>query len=182
MHKSANVSPYCRRSYNATAGRRRWPAQQIDAVHEGFWRRRSVLIQEFAERYRLKTRLDECRDTIISGRRGDIFDGFKDRLGLYVSRSWATARWIAPATGMTIRQNGTEDGCLLFDPSDAVQARLAIKLCLCRPKRESSPKQLENLAKARQVRFTGTEGSFGPFGGPQKFQGTLSHSPRDRGY
>lgn len=69
---------------------------------------------------------------------------------------WTNAKVKLSAAGFVITQDGDAEGVALFDPADAKQARLAIKLAGVRVRREMSPEKREalvaRLASARAVR------------------------------
>ena len=124
-------------------------------------------IREFAAQYKLRTRTDVCGDTIIAGKKhrnadaqSDIFEGYDDgALGvslLFGSKSkWTRVRQTLEAAGFRLRQNGETEGVLTFDPTDAKQARLAIKTTGVRVKRqlseETKAKLVARLALARRT-------------------------------
>ena len=104
-------------------------------------------------------RRDECGESIIPGRQGQIYeygDGElgamfmptptkDDRWGKWCPRTWGNFKRAALAIGMTLRQNGDSEGCLSFDPANDAQARLAIKIAGVRPKRRVSPEEIARL-------------------------------------
>jgi len=113
-------------------------------------------IQAFAERYRLKTGPGKT----VEGRTGQIYEYGENRLGVmfappsqadkcgkWCPRTWNKFREAGRALGMIVQQNGDSEGCLLFDPCNREQAKLAIKIAAARPKRQVSARQLANLAK-----------------------------------
>lgn len=96
--------------------------------------------QAFAERHRLKVRRDEDNELIISGKRGHIYDhGDGQQFGLMFMpgrpRLWANARRKLEAPGFLVWQDGDEEGSALFDPSNAAQVRLALKVVGVKRKR-----------------------------------------------
>jgi hypothetical protein len=56
-------------------------------------------------------------------------------------RQWHSLARQALAAGMVMRQNGDAEGCLSFDPSNARQARLAIRISGAKVKRQLSDAQ-----------------------------------------
>jgi hypothetical protein len=153
-------------------------------------------LKTFAEKYRVHTRIDSCGDTIIPGKqfckdmpttrqvngrpepiveyRSHIYDGFADgRLGLCLLlatiRRWTHARKTLEAAGFTIKQNGDQEGCALFDPDNPIQARLALKLAGIKTRRHipnPSPAQLaarqKFLANAEAWRSSNKTGTSEP--------------------
>jgi hypothetical protein len=111
-------------------------------------------IQTFAEKYRLRTRRDECGEIIIPGKLGQIYDCGTGRFGaLFMPsgkprpRLWGSVRRKLMAAGFQLLQNGDAGGSLLFDPSDATQTALAIRAVGARRKRVPSEGQLAVLAR-----------------------------------
>jgi len=109
-------------------------------------------IQEFADKHCVKVTRDDCNDTVVIGRRpSHIYDGFADgRLGLFVwlptARRWNSLRKVLEAAGFTIKQNGSTEGCAIFDPTNAKQARLALKLVGARTRREQRAPSVAQMA------------------------------------
>ncbi len=120
-----------------------------------------MTIEQFAERFKVKTRRDECGDTIIPGKQhrdadgqSGIFDGFTgNQLGVVLlfgtRKKWGNARRKLQAEGFTVRQDGDAEGILTFDPESAKQARLAIKAAGVRVKKNMAPPTPAQIA-ARQ--------------------------------
>ena len=103
-------------------------------------------------------RRDECGESIIPGRQGQIYEYGDGELGVMFmsglcTKMWNKFRTAALAMDMTLRQNGDSEGCLSFDPANDAQAGLAIKIAGVRPKRQVSPgqiaRQVATLAKFR---------------------------------
>ena len=100
-----------------------------------------MTIKEFAIRYRVRTLRDSCGEEIIPGRprkavrpedRSHVYDsGNGTQFGLCVifgtPRRWTSARLRLLGAGFTVLQNGETEGTLLFDPSNPVHAKVAIK-------------------------------------------------------
>jgi len=120
-------------------------------------------IKEFGEKYRVKTRRDNCGEDIVTGSRipkdmpkqveyachvYNHADG--KRLGLLLllktKQQWTHAKKRLVAAGFTIKQNGETEGTALFNPEDAGQVRLAFKLARIRVRRELSPERRQALA------------------------------------
>ncbi len=53
------------------------------------------------------------------------------------------------AEGFVPKQDGDREGLLLFDPEDAAQGRVALKIARVKLRRTMSPKQVASLAAAR---------------------------------
>jgi hypothetical protein len=108
------------------------------------------VLKNFAEKYHLKIKRDECGDVIIPGIIGHIGDGYGKLLGLYVnaetSKAWTFTRRKLESAGMTIRQNGDVDGVAVFDPANREQARLALKVTKVKTRRMASPPTPAQLA------------------------------------
>lgn len=112
-------------------------------------------LQQFATLHHLRVRHDECRDLIIPGRNGHIFDN-GDTLGVCLmpgtKMRWTYAKRKLIAAGFVLHQDGDDEGTLTFDRADRDQARAAIKAAGARSKRDLSPAQraarLAGLRKA----------------------------------
>jgi hypothetical protein len=126
-------------------------------------------LREFAKRYRLKTS-DECGETVIWGKHGQIYQWGSGRLGALYSldetcrhrrrpkpaqpsaRKWGNARRALQSGGFELIQNGDWEGALLFDGESAEQARLAIRILGIKRRRKLSPEQAAKAAE-RLARF-----------------------------
>jgi|SRR5215469_3581789 len=117
------------------------------------------LIHAFAEQNRLRTSREPDGTTVIRGQAGCHLYQYDEReIGLLIfsegqdahPRRWTAIRKKCLAAGMTLRQNGDDEGALSFDPNSRQQSRLAIKLAGARPKRQLSP---EHRAKLLAVGF-----------------------------
>ena len=107
-------------------------------------------IEQFAEQHRLRTRRDECNDTIIPGRVGQIYDNGAGRRGvMYMPdpdgnrdpspKRWNNRKRKLTAAGCQIKNDGDGEGIALFDPDNAVQVRLAIQVAGIKRIRMSAP-------------------------------------------
>jgi hypothetical protein len=123
-----------------------------------------MTIQEFGKKYRVKTREDNCGETIAPGKGwgfqkpdggGHIYEYSTTEMGAIfvtpVSKPartmfWNKMRKACSAAGMTLRQCGDAEGAFSFDPENSEHVRLAMKLAGVRPKRRMSPNQLALLA------------------------------------
>jgi hypothetical protein len=121
---------------------------------------REEMIHTFAQQNRLSISLEtDDGTTVVRGRDGCHFYEYSNsQLGLMVlsdrkdarPRRWAGIRKKCLAAGMTLRQDGDDEGAFSFDPANRKQARLAIKVTGARPKRQLSP---EHRAKLLAVGF-----------------------------
>lgn len=115
------------------------------------------MIKEFARRNRVKTKRDECGETIAPGKKGDshIFDYGDGQLGVMImpgpkeTRTWNNARKAFLAAGMEITQNAEHEGAATFDPDDKEQVRLAKKYAGIVASKKATQAQLESLARFR---------------------------------
>jgi hypothetical protein len=112
-------------------------------------------LQRFATRHRLKTRVDSDETRIIPGRDGQLYEHAPGQLAvMFLSARakspgmWNNRRRAGEAVGMTLYQNGDQEGVLTFDPLNAKQVALAIKIASIKRKRIMSPAQKEILARA----------------------------------
>jgi hypothetical protein len=117
------------------------------------------MIHMFAQQNRLPTSRETDGTAVIHGRAGcHLYEYSDSELGLMIlsdaedarPRRWAGIRKKCLEAGMTLRQNGDDEGALSFEPANRQQARLAIKITGARPKRQLSP---EHRARLRAVGF-----------------------------
>jgi hypothetical protein len=121
-----------------------------------------VDIKQFAEKYRLRLKKDDCGDWKVIGRQeSHVYDGFADgKLGLYLacvsSKKFSNARRALTAVGCESKQAAgsvqrggqyPEDGCLKFDPNDEQQAQAVINLAALKVRRVVSEETRERLRK-----------------------------------
>lgn len=113
------------------------------------------MLREFAKKYRLRIRRDECGDTIAQGKLGQIYEYGPGRLAALITPGkpfvWAHTRKALVAAGCAIAQDGDHEGTVLFNPADEAMTRAVIRAVRARPKRMPSPGQLEALARTRQA-------------------------------
>lgn len=115
-----------------------------------------MTIQTFADKHRLRTRIDTDGTKIIPGRVGHIYEYDDDLLGVMVMpdpprvQYWGFARRNLKAVGCTVVQNGDGEGAATFDPENKQQAKLAIKVARIKRKRIMSEAQLDQLRRARE--------------------------------
>jgi hypothetical protein len=113
-------------------------------------------INDFAIKHSVKVKRDDCNDAVVIGRRtAHIYDGFAEgRLGLFVScdtvRRWNSTKRAMEAAGLVVKQSASTEGCFTFDPTDAKQARLALKTVGARTRREQRAPSAAQMA-ARQA-------------------------------
>lgn len=120
----------------------------------------SATFSDFTSRYRLRAKRDPCGDRIIPARFGHLYEHGSGAFGLALedsstgpsrARTLRSRRRQAVAAGFQVHQEGDGEAILLFDPADAKQARLAIRLVGAKRKRVLSAAQLEVLRKATEA-------------------------------
>ena len=131
-------------------------------LHERF-----ELIQDFADKRRLKVSKIDGGERIITGRLGDshLYQYSLTELAVafvpnkWIPKTWGNHKRAAIALGMTLRQNGDSEGTLSFDPANGPQSTLALRIAKARAKRILSPERAAagaaRLAKARLARLAG---------------------------
>ena len=111
-------------------------------------------LQNFAERYRLKVKRDECGDLFIPGRLGQIYEYGSGRLAvLFLSdskRQWNAVRKKLAAAGFQILQDAETEGSAIFDRAHDRQCNLAIQVIRAKKRRVVSAAQREQLRAARE--------------------------------
>ena len=120
------------------------------------------ILEMFADTNRLKISRDECGETIILGRHGQVYEYGYSLLGVmfmpaeYKPRLWGTCRRSAVGLGMGLLQNGDAEGTLAFDPDNDEQVKLALKIARVKRRRKLSAERIEQLSiylqKARNSR------------------------------
>ena len=123
----------------------------------------AMLLKEFAHKRSLSVKRSRQDDTDnIVGRLGEIYEYSDYELALMLcggpigTGRWARMRSRCLAAGMTLRQNGDDEGALSFDPENKKQASLAIKLAGARPRRRlSAEHKAALLAANRRTQFSG---------------------------
>jgi hypothetical protein len=120
-------------------------------------------ITAFAQRERVKTRVDVDGTTIIFGRRGHIYELADGVLAVMVMpepplrQYWAYAKKRLEAVGCEIAQDCDGEGVAAFDPANDLQSDLAIRVAGIKRRRIPSPAQLltarRGLAAANSVRI-----------------------------
>ncbi len=118
----------------------------------------SATFSDFTSRYRLRAKRDPCGDRIIPGKLiaadmpkrveycNHIYDYHDGKhlavcLLLLTKKRWTWAKRRLLAIGFELHQDGDTEGCLLFDPLDRKQARLAIRVCRIKSTRVLSEAQ-----------------------------------------
>jgi hypothetical protein len=114
-------------------------------------------LREFAQKRSLQVKRSRQDDTDnIVGSFGEIYEYDDGELALMLCGGpTGTGRWVRVrskciAAGMTVRQNGDDEGALSFDPTNKVHAALAIKVTGARPRRQLSPEHRAKLLAANQ--------------------------------
>src|ERR1019366_5814675 len=119
---------------------------------------REEMIHTFAQQNRLPTSRETDKTSVIPGQAGcHLYEYNDSELGLMIlsakdahPRRWAGIRKKCLEAGMTLRQDGEDEGAISFHPNNRQQARLAIKVTGARPKRQLCP---EHRARLRAVGF-----------------------------
>lgn len=124
-----------------------------------------MTVQQFAEQYRVKARKDSCGEVIVPGKprktkrvedKSHIYEHGNGQFGLCVMNplpyseakaKYTNAKSRLLAAGFIQGQDGDSEGTFLFDPANAVQAKLAIKEAGIKVARVLSPEQRALLAK-----------------------------------
>jgi hypothetical protein len=108
-------------------------------------------VKEFGSKFKLLTKRDEEGADIIRGKAGHIFQFSNTQLGVMFlcksAKTWGNRRRICEDARMTLIQSGDCEGCLIFDPTDASQARAAIRAVEARRKKDLSPEQRAAMAE-----------------------------------
>ena len=111
-------------------------------------------IDEFATQHRLRIQTDpQDATTIIPGRKGlsHVFEYGEGLLGVMVmlnaraAHRWNAARSAFAESGMSVRQDGDQEGVTAFDPENWEQVRLALKYAEVNRKRRVSEKDRQRL-------------------------------------
>ena len=117
-------------------------------------------IEQFAETYRVKPRKDSCGDRIVPGKprqtrwpeeKSHIYEGDNGQFGLSLMNplpypegkaKYTNAKKRLLEAGFIQGQDGDSEGTFLFDGSNAVQAKLAIREAGIKIARTLSPEQM----------------------------------------
>jgi len=117
-----------------------------------------ITLLEFARQYRLRLNRDECHDAVVRGKFGHLYEHDTSRFGV-VFEAPANGRRFdnklrfrkrrAITSGFSLLQEGDFEAILLFDPTDANQARIAIRLIQAmKIKRAPRPSDAQLRARA----------------------------------
>ena len=123
-----------------------------------------MTLATFAEQNRLKVKRDDCGDTIIPGKCGQIYEYNHNELavmfmpprteaeawGRWCPKTWGNFKRAAAAAGMNLLQDGDSEGCLSFAPNNIEQVKLAIKIAKVRSKRQRTPEEIAKFVAAIQ--------------------------------
>ena len=118
-------------------------------------------IQEFSKKMRLRAKLGEDGEAIVTGRRGEIYQYDSSLLALLLMPRkkfvWVNARRKLEAVGCTILQDGDQEGAATFNPENPTQARLVLRLVGCKRKRRQTgkgrPFTSERVKELARIRF-----------------------------
>jgi hypothetical protein len=119
---------------------------------------RPATFAAIADRYRLRIRWYACGDPIAPGKFGHLYEHDQEVFGLVLEDATTGPSWVrtlrsrrrrALAGGFHLHQEAEAESVLLFDASDAKQARLALRLVGAKRRRIPSAAQLEALKRAR---------------------------------
>ena len=100
-------------------------------------------ISEFSKKMRLRAKFGEDGETIVAGRRGEIYQHGSILALLLMPRKkfvWVNARRKLEAVGCTILQDGDEEGAASFNPENPAQAKLVLRLVGCKRRRRQTGK------------------------------------------
>jgi len=114
-------------------------------------------LKEFGEQHSLRVKRchDDDTDNIV-GKYGEIYEYDDDTLCVMLIPEpprrglWVCSRLKFEALGMTIAQNGDQEGAAVFDPSDPKQAKAAIKAIQAKKIRKLSPERRARLVAVGQ--------------------------------
>jgi hypothetical protein len=97
----------------------------------------SKTLAEFAQQYGLRVTRDRCRDAVVRGKFGHMYEHDTMRFGMVFEASANGRRFDnslrsrkrrAIASGFILYQEGDFESILLFDPTDKRQAELSTRL------------------------------------------------------
>jgi hypothetical protein len=113
----------------------------------------------FAAHYRICVTRDDCGDQIIRGKLGHVYQHDANQFGIVLEASanvvvlentFRARKRRAIAAGFSMNQEGDFESILLFDPGDAEQARLAIRLIQAK-KIKQAPRPSDAQLRARAL-------------------------------
>jgi hypothetical protein len=117
-----------------------------------------ITLAGLAELYRLRIRLDQCRDAIVQGKLGHLYEHDASRFGIVLEapangpsldHTLRSRKRRALAAGFLLRQEGDSEAVLLFNPADAKQAQLATRLIQAkRTRRAAQPSDAQLRVRA----------------------------------
>ena len=111
---------------------------------------------EFAEANRLKVKRDECNDQVIPGKLGDIWEYGPGSMAVTIyeilpkgreitKKKWTYCKRACLKVGMTLDVDCDREGTLLFDPENAEEVAVAIKVAKISRKRRVSEEEKQRL-------------------------------------
>ena len=123
------------------------------------------MIHKFAENNRMRVTRDDCGDAIIAGKQGQLYSYTESEMGVmflppktteyscgrWCPKLWGSFKRAAALIGMALKQDGDSEGCLSFDPQNAEQVKLAVKIAKVRIRKELSPERKAALAATLAV-------------------------------
>jgi hypothetical protein len=112
-------------------------------------------LKEFATKYSLRIRRSrqDASDNIV-GKFGEVYEYGEDKLGVMVMPVpprrglWVRSRAKFLTLGMTVVQNGDQEGAATFDPANNEQAKAAIQVVRSKRKQKLSPERQAKLLVA----------------------------------
>lgn len=110
-----------------------------------------MTIEDFAERERVHTRRGEDGVRVVAGKFGDIYE-YDDRLFavsvmMHSKQSWTYRKKRGLGVGMTLQQDGDEEGTMLFDPENPDQSQAALTIAHVRRRMRLSAELIERKRK-----------------------------------
>ena len=115
-------------------------------------------LSALARANRLHTKISEDATKIIPGKLGHIFKHDEGVLGVLVMpepprrQYWGCTRTALLKAGLSITQDGDQEGAATFDPDNPEQVKLAIRAAGIRRKRAVSPERKQQLIHLLQTR------------------------------
>ncbi len=111
-----------------------------------------MLLEEFAKKHSLRIKRSSQDDTDnIEGKYGEIYDYGDGTLGVMVMPDpprrglWVRSREKFVQIGMSIVQNGDQEGSAVFDPASREQSQAAIEAIQAKKVRKLSPERRAKL-------------------------------------
>lgn len=119
------------------------------------------MLKRFAERHRLRIRMDDDALPVIPGRDGQVYQHGPGRLAVMLTHNgemtsgtkqrWSYRRRACIEVAMVCIQDGDDEGTCVFDPENDEQAQVAIRVARIKRRRLPSEAQLAVLARARDA-------------------------------